>query len=155
MAYSHAEIDDRRQQVAALRRQGRTMAQIARELGVSTATISIDVRAMQVEWQELHRRDHDAWMMTELAKLDALEAAAWEQVAASKGRMFGIDRVLAIMDRRAKLLGLDAPTKIDLTQSVRAKAEEIARENDLSVDDVMAEMEAILAGRPDSTTIPG
>jgi hypothetical protein len=154
MAFSRARIDDRRRDVAALLREGKTQAQIARDLRVSIQLVNQDVQALQAEWRELHARDRDVWMAQELAKLDAAEAVAWDHVRTNvKGKLFGLDRVLAIMDRRAKLLGLDAPTKIDLTQNVRAKAEEIARENDLSVDDVMAEMEAILAGRSDA--IPG
>jgi hypothetical protein len=37
----------------------------------------------------------------------------WPQVA--KGNQGAVDRVLRIMERRAKLLGLDAPTKADVT----------------------------------------
>ena len=45
----------------------------------------------------------------ELARLDALLAALWPQ----QGEPAVVDRVLRIMERRAKLLGLDAPTRVD------------------------------------------
>jgi hypothetical protein len=41
----------------------------------------------------------------ELARLDALQLALWNQ--AIKGKVQSTDRILAIMRRRAKLLGLD------------------------------------------------
>jgi hypothetical protein len=46
----------------------------------------------------------------ELERLDRLLLAVWGQAA--KGNQGGIDRALKIMERRAKLLGLDAPTKV-------------------------------------------
>jgi len=45
----------------------------------------------------------------ELERLDAMLIALWPQ--ARKGNQGAVDRVLRIMDRRAKFLGLDAPTK--------------------------------------------
>ena len=146
-------MDDRRHAVATLLREGKTQGQIATELGVSRITIVKDVAALRAEWQTLRERNRDAWMEMELAKLDAAEAVAWEHVRSSpKSKLFGLDRVLAIIDRRAKLLGLDAPLKVDIARTVREKAIEVARENDLDVDEVMAEMEAILAGREDAIT---
>lgn len=64
----------------------------------------------------------------ELARLDALLEALWPGATGAKtapweedGRpapevdIERVDRVLKIMERRAKLLGLDAPTKADVT----------------------------------------
>ena len=45
----------------------------------------------------------------EIQRLDALLLALWPQ--ASKGNQGAVDRVLRIMERRSKLLGLDAPTR--------------------------------------------
>lgn len=42
----------------------------------------------------------------ELLRLDELQEVAWRFAMA--GQLTGIDRVLKIMERRAKLLGLDA-----------------------------------------------
>lgn len=45
----------------------------------------------------------------EVSRLDGMLGGIW--VDARKGNLSAIDRVLKIMERRAKLLGLDAPTK--------------------------------------------
>lgn len=153
MTFSALQAEDRRRQVAALLRQGYREIQIARQLGVAPSTVSKDATRLRAEWRQLRDRDRDAWIETELAKLDAAEAEAWRFVAeGGRPRLFGLDRVLAVMDRRARLLGLDAPTKIDIAQSVKDRAEAVAREHDLDVAEVMAEMEAVLAGRVDSST---
>jgi hypothetical protein len=47
----------------------------------------------------------------ELQRLDALYLKAWEAV--EEGDLPSIDRCLRIMERRAKLLGLDAAEKIE------------------------------------------
>lgn len=45
----------------------------------------------------------------ELERLDRLLLGVWSQAA--KGNQGAVDRALKIMERRARLLGLDAPTK--------------------------------------------
>lgn len=48
----------------------------------------------------------------EQESLDQMQASVWAQ--ALSGHMGALDRVLRIMERRARLLGLDAPTKTAL-----------------------------------------
>lgn len=49
----------------------------------------------------------------QLARLDAMLKALWPSVLS--GHLGSIDRVLRIEERRARLLGLDAPVKTDIT----------------------------------------
>lgn len=81
----------------------------------------------------------------ECARLDAALAAIWPKVLAGNG--WAIDRMLGIMDRRARYLGLDAPLKREDTQTltIRLAAEQIAAETGLSPDEVIAEAERIVA----------
>jgi hypothetical protein len=51
----------------------------------------------------------------ELERLDALLAVLWPLAVAAQPDQYAIDRVLAIMARRARYLGLDAPEKKDVT----------------------------------------
>jgi hypothetical protein len=48
----------------------------------------------------------------ELSRLDGMLRGLWPD--ARKGSHGAVDRVLKIMERRAKLLGLDAPVKVGL-----------------------------------------
>jgi len=57
-------------------------------------------------------------LQLELERLDAMQAAIWDD--AMNGHLGAIDRVLKIMERRAKLLGLD---QLDVTQQPEPKIE--------------------------------
>jgi len=101
---------ERRTQALALRRSGATYAEIGKKLGCS------EQRAHRVVTLELarlnaHRSEQAAAVCRlELERLDELLAAIWPDAKERKPQ--AIDRVLAIMVRRAKLQGLDAPEKI-------------------------------------------
>jgi hypothetical protein len=103
---------ERRSEALRLRKGGTTYAQIGRELGVS------EQRAHRIVTQELARlnaeRAEQAAEVTrlELERLDVLLAGVWAKAQAGDGP--AIDRVLSIMGRRAKLLGIDAPEKREL-----------------------------------------
>jgi hypothetical protein len=90
-----------------LRSRGYTYQQIADQMDCSKPTAYARVQralaAIPAEAVEEYRR-------LEGERLDGLLAIATHQ-AFAKNSLYAIDRCLAIMDRRAKLLGLDAPTK--------------------------------------------
>jgi len=47
----------------------------------------------------------------ELSRLDQMMQALWPK--ARRGHLGAIDRVLRVMERRSRYLGLDAPTKLE------------------------------------------
>ena len=65
----------------------------------------------------------------ELERLSALDAAHWDKAMQGNGE--ATDRVLRIMERRAKLLGLDAPIKVNVERTIR----ELARERGLTEEE--------------------
>jgi hypothetical protein len=89
---------------------GKTYREVGQLMGFS------EQRAHQLVTQELQRlnalRAEAAAevMRLEAERLDALLAGLWD--AAKGGDVAAVDKVLAIMGRRAKLYGLDAPTKV-------------------------------------------
>ncbi len=99
----------RRIQALDLRLQGKTYRQIGEAMDCS------EQRAHKLVTCELARlnarRAEQVEELTrlEVERLDALLAAVWD--GAMKGRRTCIDRALAIAQRRAKLLGLDAPSR--------------------------------------------
>lgn len=62
---------------------------------------------VEIELEEARRE----WRTIELARLDAAQKAIWNRV--EQGNDWAIDRLLGIVDRRMRLLGLEAPTKIE------------------------------------------
>lgn len=63
----------------------------------------------------------EAMREVENARLDRMQAGIWSQ--AIQGDIPSINAVLRIQDRRARMNGLDAPTKIDLNVGIRHEME--------------------------------
>lgn len=129
---------EREAQVLRLRRDGLTFEVIAKRLGFSSSSGAYQAfkRAMDRTVQQ----PADEIRKLELERLDYL----WEvlQPALAKGRGYAVEKAIMIMDRRARLLGLDAPTKHQLTVSdqVTAEIEALAAELGVGTDVVDAEI---------------
>ncbi|WP_194385228.1 helix-turn-helix domain-containing protein [Microbacterium luteum] len=91
----------RKQEALSMRLAGARNDQIAQTLGVHPRTITAWVSDAI---KDIPREEADEMRRLELDRLDALQAAVWRN--AMKGDARAVDRVLAIMDRRAKYLGL-------------------------------------------------
>lgn len=129
------------ERIAALYLRGRTQSEIAEEFGLTQQTIARDLATVQARWREAALFDVDEAKRRELLKLDELERRYWQafedscrmerrtqaQRVAGVGTLSlveektssgdprflqGIERCI---DRRCKLLGLDAPAKTDVT----------------------------------------
>jgi len=70
-------------------------------------TINNDLRAIREGWEERAELDYGQWVAEELARIDEVETEAWKRQ--------DLELVLKCSDRRRKLLGLDKPSRIDLT----------------------------------------
>ena len=115
------EIAERRRKVAAFLLARVTQREIARQLAVSEATISKDAAAIRADWRDEATAYIAEATQQELATLNADEAQwrAKQQIAQKTGTLKDqlaiYDRIMKIMERRARLLGIDAPVKQDLT----------------------------------------
>jgi hypothetical protein len=88
-----------------LRLAGKTFAEIAAELGYSDKSGARN--AVMAALRENVAEPNAEMRALELSRLDALQAALWTK--ATNGDLGSVDRVLKLMERRAKILGLDAP----------------------------------------------
>ncbi len=143
------DIEHRRQHVAYLLMHHLTYKEIAAEVGCSTGTVVTDVKAIREAWAERSAQDYDTWVAEEVEKLDQLERKVLP-VALTGGKpgpegeprpsMFATDRVLTIMERRAKLKGLDRPMRhevaktIEYTRNLDAEIEELLSNADRGGD---------------------
>jgi hypothetical protein len=107
-----AEIDARKRDVRVfeLRIQGNTFDQIAGEVGYSGPSGAW--QAYQRIKSECIYESMDESRQLELMRLDDLQVAVWDR--AINGELPAAHCVLKIMDRRAKLLGLDKPEKVEV-----------------------------------------
>jgi hypothetical protein len=93
-----------------LRSTKMTYEAIARQCGYSNA--SACRKAVMRELDRCVVKNVDELRTEELESLELLERECWRIFAdknREKSQLFAVDRILAIKDRRAKLMGLDTP----------------------------------------------
>lgn len=149
-----AAAQKRRADVARLYLQGRRQVDIASAVGVNQSTVSRDLDHLRREWQADAKRSIDQRAAEELARIDRIEATAWEAwerscrdaealhaetvrgradkhgkplpelqrtsktVKGQAGDPRFLERVGWCVERRCKILGLDAPEKHEHTGSI-------------------------------------
>jgi hypothetical protein len=128
-AQAKQEIARREEQIVALRLRHHSFAAIGRVVGVSK-------QAAQKTYFKALRRNTDQDISThhrsELAELDAQQAKLWTVVdnpkVNEKSLVAAINAMNRIHVRRARLLGLDAPTKLDVSGIYRTGRDELSDE---------------------------
>jgi hypothetical protein len=109
---SQIDTKKREARVFELRIQGNTFDQIATEVGYSGPSGAW--QAYQRVRSEFIYESIDESRQLELMRLDELQVAVWDR--AINGELPAAHCVLKIMDRRAKLLGLDKPEKVEVNK---------------------------------------
>jgi hypothetical protein len=100
----------RRQKALDLRIAGARYRQIGAQLGVSYQTAYRDVQTALGELAALQAGKAEQLRELEVERCDKLTMALWPK--ARSGDEKAVRAIVAVMDRRAKLLGLDAPTQL-------------------------------------------
>lgn len=90
------------------------------ELPSSRSTVTNDIREVKREWKDRFTQAYMAHASQQLAVLDALETKLMRLAMAEKANLWAIDRLLGVLDRKAKLLGLDAPSKVEVSLKIEA-----------------------------------
>lgn len=95
-----------------LRRAGKTYHEIQAATGISKTTAQrLVVQGMEDARAQILASADDL-KTEEISRLDAMLAGLWPD--ARKGHLGAVDRVLKVMERRSKYLGLDAPARNSL-----------------------------------------
>lgn len=131
----HERIRERRKMVVALRLAGLPWEEIAERAGVSSAAAArVDyTRARDKSIAELNASVEEL-RSVEVDRLDRLQAALWPRAVG--GDIKAVDSCVRIIERRAKMLGLEAPTKVDLQGRIDVESRVV-------VDVVMAVVESL------------
>ena len=109
-----AEVNERRRKALELRKAGATYEQIAHQLGYHDKSHARKEIAEAID--RIVREPATEVLDLELSRLDAMLVGLWTKAKGGDGA--AIDRVLRIMDRRARYLGLDSPEKREHTGAV-------------------------------------
>ena len=122
------ELAERRQTALSLRKSGASFRAIAAHIstipgneGYSEGRAHADVSACLKEINEKTSLDTEEYRSLELERLDTAQLAIAKKVQA--GDLGAIDRWLRLSERRSKLLGLDAPVKVDIAEHVQTELE--------------------------------
>lgn len=139
------KLREQDQAVFAMRLRGASTRETAEALALSKAEVDASMRRMVVELTPSLRSD---LVSLEMERLDAMLAARMDR--AIKGDDGAAEMVLKMMERRAKLLGLDAPVK---TVAV-VKAEERPEDERTPADKMLRKLQEV-AGSSDGPIIEG
>ncbi len=130
-------VAERRAEALELRKQGLTYEVIGQKLGISnTAAYKHVRRALDAIEKDIDEKATHLKII-EKARLERLFNSIWN--AATGGDLYAIDRALKIMERQAKLLGLDAPVK---TAQTNPEGTESAYDK-MSDEELMARLEEL------------
>lgn len=112
---------DRRAKVLTYRMSGATTREIAAKLSVSHVTVFNDLKVLMDEVNKQNAEQSEQMHALENTRLDKLQGAVW--LTALTGHPDSVRTVLSVMERRAKLNGLDKPVKIDLAAELEGQLE--------------------------------
>jgi hypothetical protein len=117
---------ERRRQALELKKGGATYDVIARTVGYRSASGAH--QAVAEALKQIRGEHVDEVRTIELARLEQMQMALWPAIAATTTplaeRVKAIDSVLRIMARRAAMLGIDAPFRVDIAEDVRRAAKD-------------------------------
>ena len=102
---------EKQRQALELRKAGASYDEIARKIGYRSKSGAY--KAVTSALNKMLKEPAEELRTLEMARLDRLLVGVWG--AAVQGNQGAIDRVLRILERRAKLLGLDAPQRRELS----------------------------------------
>ncbi len=141
-----AIIEARRSKAWELRLKGKSIRQIAAALDVAVATAHNDLKTVLERTKEENNQAAEDHRVVSVSRLDRAIATIEEALEAvtvhtnedgdvihagadHELRLKALDRLIKLEERRAKLLGLDAPVKTEVEASVTnvASPEEAAR----------------------------
>lgn len=139
---SDPAVLEREKKVLELRRGGLTFDLIAERVGYANASGAH--KAYQSACRRIVVEDVEAIRNAEIDRLDIAQAAIWADVvngADAQTRARAILALMKIMERRARLLGLDMPTKSQVEVNIHDRD---------SIDAEVARLVALLNSKPQS-----
>lgn len=114
------QLSLRRTKVAELMLRGWTRIQLAEFFQVSTACIGHDIVYVRTEWVRERVANTDLFIQAELLKLDQDEHDIRRRILRLEDNQMEMvlkayTHILRVMQRRAKMLGLDSPKKLQIS----------------------------------------
>jgi len=115
-----------------LRLTGRPYREIAEVAGTNVAEIHRSVMRQLHRVRAAELRDTDLAVVLEAVRLDSIQEAHWEAATTGQNTK-SAELILKVMERRSKLVGLDAPVRIDIEDHIRKTATALGLDPDEAV----------------------
>jgi hypothetical protein len=97
-----------------MKAKGQNYTEIGVALGISKQGAARVVKRAYLKLSKEATESATDARTLDLHRLEQLHEAIWDKaMQAGKGQMGAVDRVLKLMERRSRLMGLDAPTKME------------------------------------------
>ena len=112
---------ERRVKIWELRKVGKSYREIGAQLGLSPQQVGNELHSCFRFYNKLTEEETNDARRLELERLDALQAAWWDRAIGTKytpAEERAVRVIEMVMTRRAKLLGIDAPTQARVDISV-------------------------------------
>jgi len=130
-----SEVAERRKEVFELYKAGKTQTEIAKMYGVTQPLIWRDLKIVMAELNATSLELAAEYRGIHLERLQTAFGAIWPKVVNmpdAKGvqpytvaqQFEAVRTMIRLMEREAALLGLDAPTKVDILARVQDRAEQ-------------------------------
>jgi predicted transcriptional regulator len=101
---------ERRPKVVEMRKEGYGQRQIADSLGIAVSTVCKDLKYALEEFGTATAEEVAEMRALDNARIEEMIKAIW--LKAKDGQVGAIDRIVKLLERRAKLNGLDGVVKI-------------------------------------------
>lgn len=130
-----AEVErvNRDRAIIADRIAGASVEDIAEKYSIDNSTVASIVNKRLAQTLKLMESEVDILRQQEMQRLDAVQAAAWP--AAMNGHIDSLKILMSAIDRRCKLLGLDAPQRVEVISLGAIEAELRRIDSQLSLAD--------------------
>jgi hypothetical protein len=126
----------RRKAIAKMRLEGvQDGKEIANRLGVSSSTVCRDLKKLDQQFIREASQDIAQHKALDLRRIEAAIGAIWPNVL--KGNVQASRALVDLLNRKAKLLGLDAPTRVDMTSDWREEASRMGVDPDELFQDMI------------------
>lgn len=135
-----AAIEQTQLQALEYRKMAYSFSQIAEALGLKSAQAAH--YAVNAALTRIIREPAEQVLQLELERLDGMFSKPYQ--AACNGDLMAVNSCLGIMARKAKLLGLDAPSKVDNTVSNKDGKPLVTEVHNMTPDDMDAAAKRLL-----------
>src|SRR3990167_1692965 len=102
-------------------KHGLSYRRIGEKYGVSHQVVAGEIQQYLKELRSIGIRSVIEYRQVQMERIQAAYNALWPNVM--RGRVDAINTLIRLMERESRLLGLDAPTKVDITARIQQAAE--------------------------------